>query len=791
MKNSHCLAKSAIAAALLASCAPAHVAPARLDFDFGSPAFVEPGTLAIGAQAAFTPEAGYGWLNAASLLERERLGPDALRRDFVFGSQPATFRFAGLKPGLYKLSVVCGDVDFGNHVTRLKVAGAAVNWPLLAPAQGEFLTFSATVKVDAGTLDVAFDSPQHNWIVNAMSLEPTAAAQAPAVASQVLAPVSWPSFPNDPTKPLLAAFRLAPAPRGFAPTGLARADYLKLIAGEVDFWKAHQNADGAIIDPYRKQEFQYSTPAFAHAAAALVAWGKRDDLLEAAAKAMDWAVKSLSERKAASGHEDFYAPMLAHALPLLKPRVVPARAARWEAQIKSFEPSQTYRSGPGANNWNMVALAGESLFEKMGLRDAKSRFVQSSLAAQGRHFGSPYGLYLEGPMPYDHFPRLWAGDMLAHGYSGPYKNELDEALRRAALTSLWMQSPWGELPAGGRSAHHQWNEAEQCVTYEIYGARALREGDAALASTYKRAAHLALASMRRWVRPSGEMQIVKNWVDPAQAHAFEGYSAHSQYNLLPMSMLAIAYEHAASTEAVEERPAPADVGGFAFEIEPLHKIFANAGGTYVEIDTAADHHYDATGLIRVHVRGLSPQLGPSDSLVQSPAYRVPGDKSARITSGIGVSWRGADGGWHRLGELGAAEIVKRELSNVQATPQRVAFNVTYEGKLNGPTRIIESYVLTPGRVELSTRLEGYEGPLRMEWPVLADDGRTPSVITGAGRTVTVSQDGGQTAQSFEAPGAQSVRVGEARYANHNGWARLATAEFAHGPTMLVIAPRMR
>src|SRR6185437_10133423 len=187
-------------------------------------------------------------------------------------------------------------------------------------------------------------------------------------------------------------------------------------------------------------------------------------------------------------------------------------------------------------------------------------------------------------MAYDHFPRLWLADLLAGGYDGPSHAELEEAIRRAAITSLFMQSPWGELPAGGRSAQHQWNEAEQCVTYEIYAARALKDGDAPMAGVYERAAHLALASMRRWIRPSGEMQIVKNWFDPAQRFGFEGYSSPSQYNLLPAAMLALAYEHSAATEAVQERPAPADVGGYVLEIPSLHKVFASAGGAYVEIE---------------------------------------------------------------------------------------------------------------------------------------------------------------------------------------------------------------
>lgn len=768
-------------------------------FDFGT-AQTETGYIAVGSGSNFSAAQGYGWLDGPALLERDRNQPDAMRRDFVFGKGARTFRIAGLKPGRYLLTVVNGDMDYGNHITRVKVANDSANWPALQPEMAEFVTFTTTVSVDQSTLDVTFDGPQENWIVNGLTLQPITSVVAPKIERQRFAqaaaksawgPVStWP----DPTKPLLEQFRktvATAAPRNFAPTGLARADYLKLIAGQVDFWKGHQDANGAIIDPHRKVEFQYSTPAFAHAAAALVVWGNRKDLLEAAAKATDWSIQTLSTRKAASGHEDFFAPMIAHTVPLLKPLVAPQRAALWETQIRGFDPFRVYRAPPGSNNWNVVASAGEALFQKMGLRDRDNKFVENSLALQGRHFTSPYGLYLEGPMAYDHFPRLWAADMIASGYSGPYLAEWSEVLRRAAITSLFMQSPWGELPAGGRSAHHQWNEAEQCVTYEIFAAQALKNGDPQLAAIYKRAAHLALASMRRWVRPSGEMQIVKNWVDPRQNHAFEGYSAHSQYNLLAMSMLAIAYNHAASTETVNEQAAPSDIGGFVLEIAELHKVFANAGGTYIEIDTSADHHYDATGLIRIHHRGLSPQLGPSDSILARPYYKVPANSPTTPYSGVGVSWKDAAGAWRRLGELSKTQITKWNVSNIRATPQRTQFDLTYEGNLLGATRVIEHYTLTPGRVELTTELEGYNGPLRYTWPVLADDGKTKSAITVANGTVTVSQDGGKTAQNFIPVGAAEVRVEEALYPNHNGWARLGVAEYPRGGKItLTIAPKV-
>jgi hypothetical protein len=322
---------------------------------------------------------------------------------------------------------------------------------------------------------------------------------------------------DDPTINLLAGHRhrlASDEKRSFQPTGLGRGDYLTLIAGEIDFWKTQQDTEtGAIIDPYRKAEFQYSTPAFAHAASALVAYANRGDLVESTAKALDWSCRTLADRKAATGHEDFFSPMIAHAIRLLKPLVPSDRSAGWENDIRRFDPFTTYRVAPGGNNWNLVAACGEAFFQAMGLRDAENGFVEASFAGQGKTFGTPYGLYLEGPMAYDHFPRLWIADLVARGYDGPYSPEMAEMMRRAAITSLFLQSSTGELPAGGRSAHHQWNEAEQCVTFEIYAAEARKAGDEDLAAYFKRAAHLALGEMRRWVRPSGEMQIVKNWVD--------------------------------------------------------------------------------------------------------------------------------------------------------------------------------------------------------------------------------------------------------------------------------------
>ncbi len=698
----------------------------RLDFGGATPA-PAPGFVRVGTET-YTEPRGYGWVSAAGLSIRDR-GGSAPGRDFVFGTVARVFRIGSLSPGRYRLSVLSGDMTFGDHFTRLQVAGVDGGEPLpvLHPSYAQFAELTATLVVPDGaaTIDITIDAPTNNWVINALSLEPTVDPEPVRVTlTDEPIPSRWGPILGspDPTAPLLGGHRTRSADRSVRPTGLRRADYLRLISSEVDFWKTRQDADGAIIDPYLNREFQYSTPAFAHAAATLVSYAGRDDLLEPAALALDWSACTLAERTAASAHEDFFPPMIAHAIRLLEPHVPTERSTAWKTDVGRFEPFLTYRSAVGANNWNIVAASGEALFQMMGLRVASHRYPEASFATQGAHFDTSYGLYLEGPMAYDHFPRLWLGDLVARGYSGAYQAELTESLRRAAITSLFMQSPIGELPAGGRSAHHQWNEAEQCVTYEIFGARALAAGDTELAAYFKRGARLALRSMLRWVRPSGEMQIVKNWMDPAENFGYESYSGHSQYNLLPMSMLAIAYEHAAATDGVRERPAPADVGGYLLHLEPLHKVVANAGGAYVEIDTAGDHHYDATGFIRAHFSGHSPQLGSSDSLLAAPRYRVP-DGPEAPTTGMGVAWEATSGEWRHFGELEPSQTQEVIVLPTRLRADDVRFSVRYNGDFGGGvTAVEERFALTPRDTRVTTLLRGYDGPVRRVVPVLSHDG---------------------------------------------------------------------
>jgi hypothetical protein len=239
------------------------------------------------------------------------------------------------------------------------------------------------------------------------------------------------------------------------------------------------------------------------------------------------------------------------------------------------------------------------------------------------------------------------------------------------------------------------------VTYEIYAAKFVADGDKEMAGVFKRASHLALQSMQRWQRPSGEMWIVKNRADPKDFHGYESYSSHSQYNLLPMAMLSIAYDYAGKTDDVAEQITPAEVGGFVLDIDaPFNKVIANAGGMYIELDVAADPSHNATGLLRVHKKNFHPQLGPSEGLITSNTEKYP-EGSPRTIAAIGGAWQDVNGGWKRLAEFPEKAITSTSVIDVKAEPNHVSFTVVYNGYFSGPKFVAEHYVITPEQVEQS------------------------------------------------------------------------------------------
>ena len=544
----------------------------------------------------------------------------------------------------------------------------------------------------------------------------------------------------------------------FTPTRLAKEDYLKTVAGIVNYFHHFQTSDGRIIDPFLRREVQYSTPCYAWAAAALAVSGEQTNLLDSAALALDAALQELADDKTADNHGDFFTFPSVLAYEHLRDHVPKERRERWEKLFRAMDPRRCYQDLPNkprdpVHNWNIVAVAGEFLRHQNGFTDLS--YVETSLGEQ-MHWFTANGQYRDPnvPMAYDHFPRHFLAAMLARGYDEKFRPELAELLDRAAWTSLLIQSPRGELPTGGRSAQHQWNEAEQCVSYEVWAARKHRAGDEVAAKAFKRAAHLALQSIQHWVRPSGELWIVKNRFDPAVRHGFEGYSSHSQYNLLAASMMATAWKLA--DDSIAEGACPADVGGFVVELPEFHKVFANCGGLYLELDTAADPHYNSTGLIRVHKSGVDSLVGPSDSAPAEPSPLA-----------VGIAWQ--DGkSWQSLAGAKPDQI-KTKVTVEQTTVKRVRFRVYYELARAQIGSVEESYDLSPELVRVTAETRGGTPQIKVRFPAIAFDGQNTSRIAVTNSTVTVTFGGSRQNFSVKSPSGVQWQLPGERVACRNGF----------------------
>ncbi len=370
-----------------------------------------------------------------------------------------------------------------------------------------------------------------------------------------------------------------------------------------------------------------------------------------------------------------------------------------------------------ANNWNLVNVAGEWSRMKSGL-GGDPGYVEYCLTMQLKQF-TPFGMYNEkgNPLAYDLFPRHYLTGMLQRGYDSFLHTTYRDILWRGAWTSLLLPSPFGELPTGYRSSQHIWNEAEQAVIFEIHATAYARSGRMPEAGAFKRAARLSLQSIRSWLRPDGTGYIVKKRYPIGAKHGYEDYSAHTCYNMLAMSMLAQAWQFA--DDAIEEQPAPADRGGFVVPIlEPVHKIFANAAGNYLEYDTRGDHLYNPTGLIRIHLKNGHPQLGPSDGC----AAKFSGEG---VNLAVGPAWR-VDGKWSKLADSGDTNC---QVTVLEETPQRVRFLVAHTG-----VRQQISIDENGATVEDSVALAGVDA-IRVHFPMLVFDGKDEPAITVDRNTV--------------------------------------------------------
>ncbi|MBU0607529.1 MAG: hypothetical protein KKI08_06560, partial [Armatimonadetes bacterium] len=204
-------------------------------------------------------------------------------------------------------------------------------------------------------------------------------------------------------------------------------------------------------------------------------------------------------------------------------------------------------------------------------------------------------------------------------------------------------------------------------------------------------------------------------------------------------------------------------------------VFATVGDMHLQIDTRGQAGYDATGLGRLHRRGVPIETALNMSIVQAPGYHMPLAAAPRSVA-LGAGWPCGEG-WRYLSEA------DRETHEVEVTRHggegEVDFTVTYrfhDPAAWGAGEVRERYWLTGEGLRGTITVPGVER-LRLQVPLIETDGAECSVMTAAAGVAEVRYRGHRFFLQVEPPGATSFLEPWAA-PNRNGVYRVALFEVA-------------
>jgi len=518
----------------------------------------------------------------------------------------------------------------------------------------------------------------------------------------------------------------------FESLGFNKKDYLTIIERQTRAMLKYQIPNGRLIDPVEKVEKYYSTPCFAHSVAVLISAGhieKTDPLFESGTKALSAALSDMVHTRVNGNHGDFYTWPVMLAYENFKPFVSKELISSWDKSLASLDISKLYAfyNKKKAMNWILVHSSGEFLRAKS--KFTSQEYADEMLGYQLSNFTN-LGMYNEGgnPLSYDLFARHYLAGVLQLGYEGKHEQVLQSNLWKGAWSSLFIQSPFGELPTGYRSSHHIWNEAEQCVIFEIFAAAYAKQGKEKEAGAFKRAAMLSLKSIKQWIREDGSGYIVKNRFPIENKHGYERYSVHTCYNMLATSMLAQAWQF--SNDNIKELPAPAEF------------------------------------------KGSNPQLGPSNGL--APYFSGEG-----INIATGPSWQTPDGEWTALAKI---DVEEPKVEILEESAKTIRFRVTHdvsaiEGTEDQAT-ITETFMIKDDTITVSNEFKGIKGKKRITWPMLIFDGEKKAKLEINSSNISLKLRDKGIKLEVLTPENVNIKQSENSFNHVNGKAKVAFIQFS-------------
>ena len=557
--------------------------------------------------------------------------------------------------------------------------------------------------------------------------------------------------------------------RPWQPLAIPPDTYLDKIEGVCRFTARHQDARGAVIDPFLKREHQYATPYFAYAVGTLVESGRARDLLTNGIRAMDHATESFAGGKAAipDRHGEFFIAPLVGATKLYARHVPAVTMEKWRVRMRKQVADVI---AGNTNNWETYPMKGEWMRAGLGLvsRDAAVSFIENAWTSRQRKriADTRWNLYHDRSSDPDtlNVEAVGRGNLLALvnlGYDGPSSAAVREAVERGTKATLLLQDPSGQAPTNGRTDDHVWVDVGYQLAFEVMAERAFKRGDVRLAGQYRRAAMLAFKNIERWRRTDelwgGSYYITKNHFDPSLRLGYQAASQYSNYNGSLMYHLAEAYHARRAT--IREQPTPTEIGGYALTTDAeFASAVANAGGMQMQVNTRGDikpgtggDYWTALGAVRFGRVDWDTRLGPSDGIRK-------GD------SGLGVSFAPTfleDGKWVRLASV--PDRYQGKFSVQFAHPLLVRCAIDYYPINNhtGPS-FRNEFVITPdGILSSVTRTSGAES-WGVTWPLLENDGAALDfVVSASGRIARTAYPNESDEQNFIALDSGAMIMSEA------------------------------
>ena len=387
---------------------------------------------------------------------------------------------------------------------------------------------------------------------------------------------------------------------------------VEILREAVESYAPYLQASGEMHDPVFGEPTQYGTPYHALCNAVLA----EEDSGEMKSAYADRAVRGLEAAldhvsnpglpPTASGfdgatgaversnHRDFFWPPILKTFLILRDLGVKA-ADGLAARISRVDIGGAFAQRP-PSNWAAVWLSGEWL----RLREGLSPFSMERLDLWldtffETHILTEQGLYLEPghPNSYDLFTRYHLADLLAEGYDGRRREDLEILMRTGLLRSLGVQVSDGSLASAHRSTGQTWTLGAQCAFF-THASNHFREQEPELARRAEEAAYLALSSFRRWQR-DGPYSPVENRLPPGHRVGYERYTADGHYANLAAAFLAVAVSNGLNRPFTE--PSGAREASLLLEHDPTFRAVLHNGPYSLHFNARPAPDYDAFGVV--------------------------------------------------------------------------------------------------------------------------------------------------------------------------------------------------